>query len=147
MTVLPPDFKEFLELLNKHKVEYLLIGGYAVSYYGYPRYTGDIDIWINKRIKNAKKIVDVIREFGFDVPDLSYESFTRENIIRRMGNPPLRIDILTSIDGVDFDECFKLKIIAEVDGIKVNFISCNKLKENKKATGRLQDMSDLENLP
>jgi hypothetical protein len=90
---LPPDFKEFLQLLNAHQVEYLLIGGYAVGYHGYPRATADMDIWIAMHPKNAEKVVVVLKEFGFDVPALSTELFLKANQIIRMGIPPVRIEI------------------------------------------------------
>lgn len=103
---LPQDFKEFLRLLNAHEVEYLLIGGYAVGYFGYPRATADMDIWVAMNPANAERIVAVLKEFGFDVPDLSAELFLKEWRIVRLGVPPVRIEISTTISGVDFDECF-----------------------------------------
>jgi hypothetical protein len=147
MMQLPPDFKDFLKLLNLNQVEYLLIGGYAVSYYGYPRATGDMDVWIAINPENAIKIVEVFKEFGFNVPDLSTDLFLQENKVIRMGNPPLRLEILTTISGVDFSECFQEKFVTEIDGIDVNLISLKHLKLNKKASGRFKDLNDLENLP
>lgn len=97
---LPPDFKEFLKLLNSHRVEYLLIGGYAVSYHGYPRATLDMDIWIAVNPENAKKIKVVLEQFGFSGTQLSEDLFLKEEKVIRMGNPPLRIEILTTISGV-----------------------------------------------
>ena len=146
-TQLPQDFKEFLKLLNDHQVEYLLIGGYAVSYFGYPRATADMDIWIAMNPDNAEKIVNTLKEFGFNPPDLSAQLFLKESQIIRMGLPPVRIEIATTISGVDFQECFAQKITANLDGIQVNIISLNHLKVNKKASGRNQDLADLENLP
>jgi hypothetical protein len=133
-------------LLNLREVEYLLIGGYAVSYYGYPRATGDMDVWIAIAPENATKIVEVLKEFGFNVPNLSVDLFLQENKIIRMGIPPLRLEILTTISGVKFTECFQEKLVAEIDGIKVNLISLKHLKLNKKASGRFKDLNDLENL-
>jgi hypothetical protein len=144
---LPQDFKEFLRLLNAHHVEYLLIGGYAVGYFGYPRATADMDIWIAMNPANAGRIVTVLREFGFDLPDLSAELFLKEWQIVRLGVPPVRIEISTTISGVTFKECFAEKVSDELDGEKVNLISLNHLKANKKASGRYQDLADLENLP
>ena len=144
---LPQDFKEFLRLLNAHNVEYLLIGGYAVGYFGYPRATADMDIWIAMNPANAEKIVKVLKEFGFNPPDLSTDLFLKEWQIIRLGVPPVRIEIATTISGVDFDECFAGKVIAELDGEQVNLISLNHLKINKKASGRHQDLADLDNLP
>lgn len=144
---LPPDFKEFLKLLNAQQVEYLLIGGYAVGYYGYPRATADMDIWIAVHPQNARRVVAALREFGFDVPGLSPELFLREGQIIRMGEPPLRIEIATTISGVEFDECFAERQVEILDGIQVNLISLKDLKVNKKASGRHKDLNDLENLP
>ncbi|RKZ54107.1 MAG: hypothetical protein DRR16_00940 [Candidatus Parabeggiatoa sp. nov. 3] len=147
MIHLPPDFKEFLQLLNSHQVEYLLIGGYAVGYYGYPRSTGDMDVWIAINPENAEKLVTVLKEFGFDVPNLSPELFLEKGKITRMGVPPMRLEILTSISGVSFEECYKNRTVDVVDGVKINLISISHLKANKKASGRHKDLNDLENLP
>jgi hypothetical protein len=144
---LPPDFKDFLKLLKEHKVQYLLIGGYAVGYHGYPRATAVMDIWIAMRSDNAEKIVTVLREFGFDVPGLSAELFLKDKQIIRMGVPPVRLEITTSISGVDFDECYRERVTDILDGIEVNLISLKHLKINKKAAGRYKDLNDLENLP
>jgi hypothetical protein len=103
---LPPDFKDFLQLLNSYQVEYLLIGGYAVGYHGYPRATGDMDTWIAIEPQNAEKVVAALKEFGFDVPELSVEMFLQEKQVIRMGVPPIKIDITTSISGVSFAECY-----------------------------------------
>lgn len=144
---LPPDFKEFLQLLNAHQVEYLLIGGYAVGYHGYPRATVDMDIWIGRGPATAAKMVEVLREFGFDVPNLSAELFLKEDQIVRMGVPPVRLEIFTSIPGVDFEPCYRARVEGVMDGVKVSLINLQNLKVNKKATGRHQDLDDLENLP
>jgi hypothetical protein len=147
MIHLPPDFKEFLKLLAAHKVEYLLIGGYAVGYHGYPRATADMDIWIAMNPANADRIVAVLKKFGFDPPELSPELFLKEWQIIRLGVPPVRIELATTISGVNFDECYAERIVDILDGIKINLISLNHLKINKKASGRHQDLADLENLP
>jgi predicted nucleotidyltransferase len=145
--VLPPDFKDFLKLLNDHNVRYLLIGGYAVGYHGYPRATNDMDIWIAISSETAKHMVNVLKEFGFNTPQLSSNLFLEEKKIIRMGVAPIRIEILTSISGVDFDECYQQKIVDVIDEIKVNIISLEQLKINKKASGRHKDLDDYENLP
>jgi predicted nucleotidyltransferase len=144
---LPPDFKEFLKLLNNHNVEYLLIGGHAVGYYGYPRVTKDIDIWIATTPANAKHMVEVLKEFGFDIPKLQPDLFLNEKNIIRLGEPPIRIEVITDIPGVDFAECYNERVVDDIDGVKVNIISLKHLKTNKKATGRHRDLDDLENLP
>ena len=145
--VLPPDFKEFLKLLNDKNIQYLLIGGYAVGYHGYPRATNDMDIWIAINLKTAEQMVLALKEFGFDTSQLSEELFLKENSIVRMGIAPMRIEILTTISGVDFEECFRHKIVDEIDGIEVNIIGLKQLKINKKASGRHKDLDDFENLP
>ena len=145
--VLPPDFKEFLKLLNDNNIKYLLIGGYAVGYHGYPRATNDMDIWIAINPKTAKQMVAALKEFGFDTPLLSEELFLKENSVVRMGIAPIRIEILTTISGVNFEECFKQCIVDEIDGVKINIIGLQQLKINKKASGRHKDLDDYENLP
>jgi len=144
---LPPDFKEFLQLLNAHQVEYLLVGGYAVGYHGYPRATVDMDIWIGKGTATASKMVTVLREFGFDVPNLSADLFLKDDQIVRMGVPPIRLEIFTSIPGVRFEECYPGRVLGEIDGLPVSLINLKDLKTNKKASGRNKDLADLENLP
>jgi len=145
--VLPPDFKEFLKLLNDKNIKYLLIGGYAVGYHGYPRATNDMDIWIAINPKTAKQMVAALKEFGFDTSLLSEELFLKENSIVRMGIAPIRIEILTTISGVNFEECFKQRLVDEIDGVKINIIGLEQLKINKKASGRHKDLDDYENLP
>jgi phage replication-related protein YjqB (UPF0714/DUF867 family) len=146
MIHLPQDFKELLQLLNSRRIEYLVVGGYAVALYGYPRATGDIDIWVAISKENAQKITEALKQFGFDVPELKEELFLEKAKNIRMGEPPIRIEILTSIDGVEFPDCYKNKNTLTIDGIEINFISFQDLKKNKKASGRLQDLADLENL-
>jgi predicted nucleotidyltransferase len=147
MTRVPPDFKEFLRLLNAHRVEYLLVGGYAVAYHGYPRATADMDIWIAADPENAEKVVAALKEFGFDEPGLSAELFVKEGQMVRMGEPPVRIEIATTISGVVFGDCYRQRVVDVLDGVEVNIISLAHLKANKKAAGRHRDLDDLENLP
>ena len=143
---LPNDFKEFLKLLNSHQVEYLLIGGYAVSYHGYPRTTADIDIWVAIQKENGEKLVAVLRKFGFDTPELSADLFLKENQIVRMGSPPMRIKLLTTISGVRFEECYSERIIDIIDNVEVQIINLEHLKRNKQASGRQKDLADLKHL-
>ncbi len=140
------DFKEFVELLIKHEAEYLIVGGYAVGIHGHPRYTGDLDIWLNSTEKNAKKILDCVNEFGFGSFNLTIGDFTKEGNVIQLGYPPLRIDLLTEIDGVSFEECFKNKKVVELEGLNVFFIGYQDLLKNKKESGRLKDMDDIDNL-
>lgn len=144
---LPEDFKEFLKLLTEADVAYLLIGGYAVGYHGYPRATADMDIFVAISPDNAAKLVDVFSLFGMADPKLSPSLFQEKGKIIRMGVPPMRIEILTEIDGVSFDECFADRLTVEIDGQIVNLISSNHLRKNKKASARHKDLDDLEHLP
>lgn len=144
---LPPDFKEFLRLLNTHGVEYLLIGGYAVGYHGYPRATNDMDIWIAIHPDNAERMVTVLRVFGFATPELSIDLFLQDHSIVRMGIPPMRIEVLTTISGVQFAACYAERVRALIDGVDVNLISLPSLKVNKQASGRYKDLDDLDHLP
>ncbi len=146
MIQLPPDFKEFLKLLNSHRVEYLLIGGYAVGYHGYPRATGDMDLWVAIRQNNAEKLVVVLKEFGLTSPQLSADIFLQENQIIRMGVPPMRIELLTTISGVDFDSCYSERIVDVIDNVEVHIINLKHLKQNKQASGRHKDLDDLQYL-
>src|SRR2546426_11687786 len=144
---LPADFKEFLRLLGAHRVEYLLIGGYAVAYHGYPRATADMDIWIAIHPQNAERVVAALKEFGFNLPELSPALFLKAGQIIRMGVPPLRIEIATTISGVRFEECYTAGVRDILDEVEVTIISLPHLKANKKAAGRHKDLADLENLP
>ena len=141
------DFKEFIELLNKYNVEYLLVGGYAVAMYGYPRYTGDIDFWIKPSSDNAKKIIHALKDFGFEGLDISENDFNEVDRVVQLGYPPNRIDIITSVTGLNFEEAFLNKKIVEISEVQVNFISLFHLRINKEATGRDKDKTDLNNLP
>ena len=143
---LPPDFKEFLKLLKEHDVRYLLIGGYAVGYHGYARATEDMDIWVAIHPDNAQKLVTAMKAFGLDDPNLTPELFLQKPKIIRMGFPPLRLEITTSISGVEFEECYQAKIVDLFDGIEVNVIDLENLKKNKKASGRTKDIADVEQL-
>jgi hypothetical protein len=144
---LPSDFKEFLKLLNEKSVRYLLIGGYAVGYHGYPRATNDMDIWIAIHPENAQRVIEALSEFGFNLPELIPDLFLQANKIVRMGNPPMRLEISTTISGVEFDECYTDRVVDILDGVEASIIDLHHLKLNKKAAGRLKDLADLENLP
>jgi hypothetical protein len=144
---LPQDFKEFLKLLASHEVEYLLVGGYAVGIHGYVRATNDLDVWVGVSPRNAIGIDAALREFGFSGPSVSPELFlTLDNVVR-MGVPPMRLEILTSISGVQFDECYAEREMVRLDEIVVPVISLARLRKNKEAAGRAKDLADIENLP
>ena len=144
--VLNQDFKEFLESLNNNQVRYLVIGGYAVALHGHPRYTKDIDIWIDRSAENAERMIAALADFGFASLGLQEDDFLEAGQIIQLGNPPNRIDLLNSLSGVDFASCFQTRVTVEVEGIPVNFIDLDNLKQNKRASGRFQDLADIENL-
>jgi sugar phosphate isomerase/epimerase len=110
-TTLPSDFKEFLRLLDEMGVKYVIVGGYAVGYHGYPRSTGDMDVWVESTEENAERVVRALKEFGFDVPELSPDLFLDPDRVIRMGHPPLRIEILTSVTGVSFEKCYSARAV------------------------------------
>lgn len=143
-TALPRDFKEFLRLLNSNNVRYLLIGGYAINFYGYSRNTEDLDVWVEIAPQNADKIASALRAFGFHAatPDL----FLEKNRVVRMGVPPMRIELLTTISGVQFDACYAHRRVERIDEIEVPIISPDDLRANKLAAGRLKDLADAERL-
>jgi hypothetical protein len=143
---LPHDFKEFLKLLGSNGVEYLLIGGYAVNIHGYVRTTNDLDIWININPGNAASVDRALRQFGFASTSLTPDLFLMPNNVVRMGLPPVRIEILTSISGVEFDACYAERQMIQIGELLVPVISLPRLRENKAASGRAKDLADLENL-
>lgn len=144
--MLNQDFKEFIQSLNDNNVRYLVIGGYAVAYHGHPRYTKDIDIWIEVNPENAANMVKALDDFGFSSLGLKVEDFLDLGEVIQLGYPPSRIDIVTAPDGVDFAACFSSRVAAKIDGVIVNFIDLENLKRNKRASGRNQDLADVENL-
>lgn len=144
---LHPDFKDFLRLLNSHGVEYLLVGGYAVGYHGYPRATGDMDIWIAVSEVNAEKTVKALHDFGMSEREVTKKLFTAKEKVIRIGVPPVRIEVITTASGLDFHNCYSRRETMEIDGIPVNFIALDDLKANKRACGQHKDMDDLEHLP
>jgi hypothetical protein len=144
---LPQDFKEFFQSFSQHEVEYLLVGGYAVGYHGYPRATMDIDIWVASNPENARRIVAALEDFGFGGQVLTEELFLEGDQVIRMGLPPMRIEILTSISGVEFQDAYDQRIEDVLDGVPVKLISLHHLKANKVAAARAKDLADLEELP
>ncbi len=146
MIQLPTEFKEFLRSFNDHDVDYLLIEGYAVGYHGYPRATADIDVWVACKESNADRIVEALKTFGFDVPELTPALFLEEQRVVRMGIAPLRIEISMSIDGVEFEACYQERIVDTIESLEVSIINLKHLKQNKRASGRLKDLADLDYL-
>lgn len=147
MTALPPDFKDFLRLLNSENVEYLVVGGYAVGYHGYPRATGDLDVWIARSRQNAERVARALQQFGFSADSISVDLFTQDRKVVRMGVPPVRIELLTAASGVNFEECYAARTVDVIDGVEVSLISLDHLKLNKKTAARAKDIHDLESLP
>lgn len=144
--MLSKDFKEFIELLNGHNVRYLVVGGYAVAFHGYPRYTKDLDVWIELSAQNADNVMKALNEFGFGGLGLKSEDFLESDQIIQLGYPPNRIDILTTLKEINFEDCYKARVEVDIQGLKINFIDLENLKHNKRATGRPQDLADAENL-
>ena len=143
---LDKDFEDFVFLLNKYDVNYMIIGGYALAFHGRPRHTGDLDIWIDVSEENAKKMFGVINEFGLTSLGLKVEDFLERGIITQIGYPPLRIDILNEIDGVEFNEAYQNKLIIDIDGLPISYISLDDLIKNKQVSGRQRDLSDVSEL-
>lgn len=141
-----PDFKEFIECANSNNVRFLVVGGYAVALYGHPRYTKNLDIWIERTPENAGRLLVALSDFGFGSVGLTDDDFLEPEQIIQLGNPPLRIDLLTDISGVTFEACYPKRQVIEIQDISVPFISLEDLRANKRASGRHQDLADLENL-
>ena len=144
--MLTPDFKEFIQLLNANHVRYLVVGGYAVALHGYPRYTRDIDIWIEMDSGNAANAIRALEQFGFGSLGLQAADFLVPDQVIQLGYPPNRIDLITTVPGVEFESCYASRVEVEIEGVMVSFIDLDNLKKSKRATGRLQDLADLENL-
>jgi hypothetical protein len=144
-TRIPRDFKEFLKSLAAHNARFLLIGGYAVNAYGYVRNTVDMDIWIASDPDNLRRVLQAIRDFGFPAApdDLLHEN----DAMVRMGLPPLRIEVLRTISGVEFEDCWPRRVIIDDDDLRIPAISLEDLKRNKLASGRKKDLLDLDELP
>ena len=140
------DLREFIELLNSHGVEYVVVGGHAVAFHGYPRYTGDIDFLVRPTEENVSRIVAVLEGFGFSGAHELKASLTQPEKIIQLGRPPHRIDILTSASGVDFEEVWNQAISAELDGLPVRFPDLRSLLKNKRASGRPKDLADVDEL-
>ncbi|MDY7095229.1 MAG: hypothetical protein SX243_19810 [Acidobacteriota bacterium] len=140
------DLREFVELLNSARVDYVLVGGYAVAFHGYPRYTGDIDLLIRPTIENGARLVAALEDFGFGSLEIKPETFLELETVVQLGYPPNRVDLLTSITGVDFEAVWSTRVKAQLDELSVPIIGREALLTNKRASGRAQDLADLENL-
>lgn len=140
------DLREFIELLNSTKARYVIVGGYAVAYHGHPRFTGDIDLLVESSPENATALVQVLRSFGFGELGVQAGDFLSPDSVVQLGVPPNRIDLLTSISGVDFADVWSSRVDAQLDGLPVCFISKDLLLQNKRAAGRAKDLADVSQL-
>ncbi len=142
--MLNADYKEMLQLLSEEQVDYIIVGAYALGTHGYPRATGDIDIWIKPDSVNSKKLYKALARFGVPLDKVNADEFSSEGIIFQIGVVPRRIDIITQIDGISYEEADEDKIIVETEGLKIPVLSLDKLIKNKKATGREKDKLDIK---
>ncbi|MES2828086.1 MAG: nucleotidyltransferase [Bacteroidota bacterium] len=144
---LAEDFEDFIKLLNQHHVEYMVVGGYALAFHGKPRHTGDLDIWINVSEENANRMLQVICDFGLKSLGFQKEDFLTEGLISQIGYPPLRIDVLNIIDGVEFnDALLNMQKIELENDLTINYIGLSELIKNKQVSGRRQDLTDVKTL-
>jgi hypothetical protein len=144
--MLNKDFREFAELLNSTGVEYMVVGGYALAAHGHPRYTGDIDLWIRQTPANVANLLKALDLFGFGTVGLTEADFMAPESVIQLGYPPARIDLLTAIDGVDFEACRLRQIVVDISGVQLPVIHVDDFRANKRAAGRAKDIADLESL-
>ena len=147
MIPIPRDFREFIGLLNARRVRYLVVGGYAVAYHGYPRATGDIDIFVELSERNARALLEVFKRFGFTTTDMTPAFFMDKGQVVRLGREPMKLEILNDISGVSFADCYGRRVKARLGSLSINFIDLPDLLTNKRASGRAKDAADIENLP
>ena len=140
--MLNEDYKEMLQSLLDQKVEFIIVGAYALAAHGFPRATGDMDIWIKPNEKNSKKVYKVLARFGVPINEIREDEFSQPGLIFQLGVVPRRIDIITKIDAVEFDEADSDKIFVDIDDLKIPVLSIDKLIKNKMATGREKDLLD-----
>lgn len=143
---LEPDFRDFVHLLNKHEVEYMVVGGYALAFHGEPRFTGDLDIWIDCTEINSEKMLSVMKDFGAASLGFTKKDFMDEGIIKQIGQPPLRIDILGVIDGVKYSEAVRDKQQFKSQDLTIPYIGVKDFIKNKEAVGRKKDLEDVRKL-
>lgn len=144
--VLDENFKEFIRLLNANGVNYLVVGGYAVAYHGYPRYTKDIDFWVWAEPGNADRFIKTLQEFGLGTLGLQKEDLLNPANVIQLGYEPNRIDIIVQLEGLDFEACFAQRQEANFDGLNINFIHLDDLIKNKRSSGRMKDKVDAQTL-
>ena len=146
MAKLQSDLREFIALLNSHKVDFVVVGGHAVAFHGHPRFTGDIDFFVRATPANATRILDVLAAFGFGNLGITEKDLLEPGQVIQLGRPPNRIDILTSISGVDFETAWQSRVASQLDELPVSFLGLAELLRNKESSGRQKDLSDLEKL-
>lgn len=144
--MLNEDYREILQIFKKQKVKFLIVGAYAMGAYGYPRATGDVDIWVEASLENSKKVYVSLKKFGAPLKEITEDTFKEEGIVFQIGLPPRRIDIITKIDGVDFKQAYRSKNNIKVDGLFIPFLSQSNLIKNKESTGREKDKLDVKYL-
>jgi hypothetical protein len=144
-----PHYKELLQLLNEFKVEYLIVGGYAIMKYGEPRYTKDLDVWVHNSEPNSVRVVEALKKFGapLDQDEINAETFAGKQVVYQIGVAPVRVDILTEITAVEFSAAWRKKVPSSFFGVPVHFISLDDLLTNKRALGRSSDLTDLKQSP
>ena len=142
----PLDYKDLLRILNRHRVQYLIVGAYAVIYYSEPRYTKDLDIWLKPEAENAKRAYEALREFGAPLKGIGPGDFANKDIVYQIGIAPVRVDVMMGIPGMEFDKVWRHRSITSFDGIKANIIGINELIKSKKTAGRQMDIADIESL-
>jgi len=140
------DFKELLELLNAHNVEYVIVGAYALAFHGVPRFTGDIDILVKPDLDNAKNIIAALKDFGFGSLDLNESDFNEPEKVIQLGVAPVRIDLITSLTGVSWQNAYSTKVAGKYGDLNVYYLSKEELISNKKTLGRTKDLADIEAL-
>lgn len=144
--MLNPDFRDMLSAFSDRRVEYLLVGGYALAVHGLPRATGDLDLWIRPTPENARRAMSALKDFGASLMDLREEDLCAPGTVFQIGVVPCRVDVLTAIDGVGFDEAWPNRREVEVEGVRVLVLSREDLLRNKRASGRRQDLADIARL-
>ena len=141
-----PDFRELFALFNAHEIEYIIVGAYALAYHGAPRFTGDIDIYVRPTSDNAIRIIEALNSFGFGSLGLKAEDFQKPEQVVQLGVPPVRIDLITSITGVSWEQADTGKVSGKYGDINVHYLGRDQYTQNKRATGRKKDLADLEAL-
>lgn len=144
--LLNKDFKEFVQFLNANAVEYLVVGGYALMAHGYPRYTGNIDFWVDPASANIANLLKALKQSGFASEDLKEEDFLVEQAVVQLGFPPARIDLMVAVSGVEFAGAYKSRLEVDLDGTRINVINRAEFIRNKQATGHPKDFLDLKEL-